>query len=338
MVRGLIVILHMGLFSFLLSACGKQPLRSSRTTPQPMPPGKFSFSQMKTFFPSLIVIGLTTTGVSGQQVTIRFNPPDGLSRIRTVERSIISTTRKEDGTTVQETDIGKSVFSIKVASSPSGYRLTEVTKSISRTINGQPFENPASSVTVGRTNALVISREGELLRTEGNEDLVEALRAVFPPEKHAVLAQKLSSGGDFVMAKRNWDFFTKRFLERTLKEKDFWKEAQSNVPETTNYMLTGVHRISRSANRTYIKLVAISSLAPQEIEEVDGANLTVAEVDKFFKKSTRTIPYYRMVHWIVFDADTGLPILDERFMHHIQSAPGGRMLVWERRVETYKDN
>lgn len=292
---------------------------------------------MRTHIVALFVFGFAVTAISqGEQVTLNFNPPDGLSRIKTVERTITTDWRNQENALTQEVDHGTSVYLVTTHRSSSGYWFTEVETSISRTINGQPFDNPVSPVMLGRTNTFVFSREGELQRQEGDENLVQELKAVLPSEKHAYLEQKLGGDGGFLMSKRNWDFFAKRFVGRTLKEGDFWKE--TIVKATTNFMLTGVHKISTTPTKTYVKLFTVSSLIAQEIDAIDTANLGVAEVNKFFKKTPRKLPYYRLVHWVVFDAATLLPIKDERLMQNYERGPNDNLrLVTEMRVETYQE-
>jgi hypothetical protein len=80
------------------------------------------------------------------------------------------------------TNIEDSVFETRAHKIAEGYEVAETCLSITNTVNGKPFENPALPLVLGQTSIATISTNASLLSLSLTENLAESAERVLPPE------------------------------------------------------------------------------------------------------------------------------------------------------------
>src|SRR5690349_15457683 len=116
-----------------------------------------------------VILLLVGFGARAEEAAIMsFNLPDGLTRTQTVVRKINTWTKET--LNAPEVDVDTSVFLISIKRTPTETRIEKVQTAHSRTVNGTPFLHPSQQVMIGKTNILVISPGGDLLRVEHDDN------------------------------------------------------------------------------------------------------------------------------------------------------------------------
>lgn len=282
----------------------------------------------------LLAAGHLVTGA--QTVNVSFRPPAGAILEVNRERTLNTVTRQS-----AQFDVENTTSMLMFVISADGYRVSEVAQKMSRTIDGKLFDNPTHRYLIGRTNTLIISADGELLRTEGRENLVEEVKPFVPVERHAALEQQLGGDRPFVQEKERWQRNMQRFVGKAIKEGDAWKEsvalpaAQNAIPKRLE-RANRVERVQTVGPSTFVTIVTFQSSEAQEIENLDLTTVNMTEGIKFIRAHPPGMPFWRTIHRRTFEASTLLPIEDERIWRGSEWKSTEWALVTERQVETYK--
>jgi hypothetical protein len=267
---------------------------------------------------------------------LTFRPPEGTALKLHRERTINTVSKQTAQFDVENTD---SVMAFVVSGDT--YRVSEVARRMSRTIDGKPFDNPTHKYLVGKTNTLIISADGELVRTEGRENLVEEIKAFVPIERHTELERQLGGDRPFLQEQERWHRNVQRFIGRIVKEGDAWKESMAlpsapNARPKTAHRANRVEKIQSVGQRTFVTIVTFQSSEADEIDNLDFMAVNMTEGIKFIRAQPPRMPFWRTIHSRTFEVSTMLPVQDERVWRGSEWKSTEWILVTERQVERYQ--
>lgn len=281
-------------------------------------------------------LALACGDITAQTVTLSFRPATGSVVQIHRERTISTVTRQK-----AEFDVEKTISLMAFEESSEGYRISETAKQMSRTVNGEPFDNPAHKFLIGRTNAFIVSLEGDFLRLDGHERELDELKGFFPTNTHARLEKELGGEQPYLLERERWERNVKRFAGRTLKEGDVWKEtvplptAHNAAPRKT-HEANRVEKIETIGTTALITIVTFRSNNPKEIEDLDATKLNMTEGAKFNRQLPEPPGFRRVIQRRTFEANTMLPVHDERVWRGSERQPTEWAIITERQVESYR--
>jgi len=291
---------------------------------------------IRNFYPLAWALTLMCADLTAQTVTLGFRPPSGAVVQIDRERAISTVTRQ-----TSEFDVEKTISLMAFEECSEGYRVSETAKQMSRTVDGKPIDNPAHKFLVGRTNAFIVLPDGDFLRLEGQERLLDELKAFFPTHAHALLEKQMGGEQPFLQEKERWDRNMKRFVGRMLKDGDVWKETvslptASNAAPRKTYEVNRVEKIDNFGPTTTVTIVTFRSSNPKDIEELDAIKINMKNGPSFYRRSPFRPPFTRVVQRRTLEADTLIPIHDERIWHGSERKQTEWAIITERQVESYR--
>ncbi|MHB9130097.1 MAG: DUF6263 family protein [Armatimonadota bacterium] len=179
-----------------------------------------------------------------QQITFKFNPPNGATFIQTetATQTRVSGKEKQTQTTVTKT---RMVFK-KTAK---GYTLTQTPISSSITIGGKT----TSAKKLNAPVTYVLAANGKVLTVSGFEKEAQAMGAKLPIKDKKKRSEFVKGviAGKTAQAKVLWETFVGKYIGKTVKVGDVWKETQK-LP------LVGAEPIPVHFTTTFVQRVAVN--------------------------------------------------------------------------------
>jgi hypothetical protein len=296
-------------------------------------------------FPALavsILVFAMALSVAAEDVTnmFTFNPPDGISFIKTSNRTVTTRTKATHDSPKIATDVTVSL--VWYHKTPDGFEFSEVDTNLSQTVNGQPFENPMMHVLLDRTNTLVVSAGGDLLGLKGWDTLAKDMETNAPTSDYADIEKRFSSQGNLEYEKQHWELFLRRFIGRGFKRGDVWKGERKvpasggSQPKTVGFYLTCVRNVSQTAEGLFVTTAPLDSTEPSDIDQVDLSNIGVS-MPTTFARVPLGVQFSKMLQVMTVEANTMLPVKDERMiLGRVHLADGEVAIVQEMQVDTYR--
>lgn len=274
-----------------------------------------------------------------QTATFKFAPPLDKVRIETETRNI--TTEYPGSKKSPELDQESSVTEVRVFKQGDEFLWVALPKMISRVIDGKPFDNPMNKVLLTVVSTNVISSDGRMLRSMGNERIALEAKKVFSPEAYPDIEAKLNVKLLDEMAKTRWNDTIGSINGRTVKQGDVWKHdagGDGAADSSKVHFRTAFPSVVNTPSNTVVTVVMFGCNDPKALEQQrlgEAKDLDSEAVKSFFSKKSAEPPGMKICLKRVLDANTMAMISEEEIQREVTETPRGNQIVTERTQRNY---
>ena len=273
-----------------------------------------------------------------QTATFKFSPP--LDKVR-VERETRNITTEYPGkNSPTQLDEESSITEVRASKRGDEFLWVEQHKKISRMIDGKPFDNPMNKVLMAVAITNLISKDGRMVRSLGNERIVQEARKIFPPEAYPDMESQLNVRLLDEMAMSRWNDTYGSIIGRTVKQGDVWRprtEGDEGANSSIIHFKTSFPSVVSTPSNTVVTVLMFGCNDLKALDHgLDEAqDLDSEAVKSFLDKGTAGAHGVRICLKRVLDANTMAMISEEEIQKEVNQSPQGRQTVFERTQRNY---